>query len=172
MSDTPNTSTPFHNGLPKSQIYQPDNSRFTSRKDPSKPDSAADSPLSDPNAFLTQVVVRFDTTNDDKDGDTILSVSLDGYGKHIAEIDGVGGHWDNGSTNSVTLFNDYQVTRAQLQATPITIHIHIEPNGNDTWDYNCSVQLIFSDGTQVENYYPGHWLSQDNKDNTYAVAIP
>lgn len=128
--------------------------------------------ISNPNANLVQAVVRFDTTTDDKDDDTLLSVYLDAFGRHIAEADNITGHWDNDSTNYVTLYNDVQVTRGQLESTPVTIHIHIEPNGNDTWDFNCTLLLQFSDGTQVKDTYNGHWLSQDNKDNTYPVPVP
>ena len=125
----------------------------------------------DPNAVLSGVVVRFDTTSDDKDDDTVLSVALKNKsGTVVAKAGGITGHWDNNSTNFVTLFITLQSTRKQLDGTS-SLEVHIEPNGNDTWAFNCIVIVSFSDGIQTQATFNDHWLSQDNKTNSYPFPI-
>jgi hypothetical protein len=127
--------------------------------------------LIDPNANLVSVVVRFDTTDNDKDDDTVLSVYLKNQaGVVIAQATGITGHWDDWSTNYVNLFIVLQSTRQQLAGTSI-IEVHIEPNGNDTWDFNCSAVISFTDGIQSQPVFNNHWLSQDNKTNDFPFQI-
>lgn len=122
-------------------------------------------------ALLTGVNIRFDTTTDDKDDDTLVWVYLKlANGTVIAEIDNLSGHWDNGSTVAFNLFIAVQSTRQQLVGgEPVVVEVHIQPNGNDTWDFNATLTLSFSDGTNLQNFYGGHWLSQDNQTNDYVV---
>jgi hypothetical protein len=134
--------------------------RFTVAADPALP----------PTANVVGVTARFDTTSDDKDDDTLLRVTLkDPTGTVFAEVDNVTGHWDNDSTNYVTLFITAQRQRSQL-AGNCTVEVHIDPNGNDTWDFNLTLIVSFSDGIQAQSYFGGHWLSQDNQTNDFPVT--
>ena len=131
--------------------------------------AARDSALS-PTAYVVGVVARFDTTSDDKDDDTLLRVILkDPGGVTFAEVDNVTGHWDNNSTNYVNLFITEQRQRSQLVGS-CTVEVHIDPNGNDTWDFNLTLIVSYSDGIQAQSYFGGHWLSQDNRTNDYPVT--
>jgi len=131
--------------------------------------ATADSALP-PTAYVVGVVARFDTTSDDKDDDTLLRVTLkDPAGAVVAEVDNVTGHWDNDSTNYVNLFITAQRQRSQLVGN-CTVEVHIDPNGNDTWDFNLTLTVSFSDGIQAQSYFGGHWLSQDNRTNDYPVT--
>ena len=122
------------------------------------------------NAYVVGVVARFDTTSDDKDDDTRLRVTLkDPAGIPFAEVANVTGHWDDNSTSYVTLFITAQRQRGQL-AGNCTLEVHIDPNSHDTWNFNATLIVTFSDGIQASSTFNGHWLSQDNRTNDYLVA--
>lgn len=132
--------------------------------------TAAALPQLSPTAYVVAIVARFDTTTDDKDDDTLLRVTLkDPTGAVFAEVDNVTGHWDNNSTNYVNLFITSQRQRSQLAGTN-TVEVHIDPNGNDTWDFNLTLTVSFSDGIQAQSFFGGHWLSQDNRTNDFPVT--
>jgi hypothetical protein len=132
--------------------------------------TSAVQPELSPTAYVVAVVARFDTTTDDKDDDTLLRVTLkDPSGAAFAEADNVTGHWDNNSTNYVNLFITSQRQRSQLGGTN-TVEVHIDPNGNDTWDFNLTLTVSFSDGIQAQSFFGGHWLSQDNRTNDFPVT--
>ncbi|QEE29836.1 hypothetical protein FTW19_18725 [Terriglobus albidus] len=123
-----------------------------------------------PNAYVVGVVARFDTTSDDKDGDTRVRVTLkDPSGTVFANVDNVTGHWDNDSTSYVNLFITAQRLRSQLNGN-CTLEVHIDTNGNDTWDFNVTLIVTYSDGIQAMSSFNGHWLSQDNQTNDYGVT--
>src|SRR5262249_22578285 len=103
----------------------------------------------------------FDTTTNDKDHDTYLDVSVyNNRGMLIAQLTGIGGHWNDHSTNVVNLDLKNKIKRSDVPAGRVTLTIH--PNGNDKWEFNYHVDLNYSDGSVTEKAWSGKVLTQDN----------
>jgi hypothetical protein len=125
----------------------------------------------DPNAVVIRVQAIFKTpaaTGDDgKDGDTALTVGVsNSTGVVFAQVVNYYGEFSNPSTSTVELLILNQCTRGLLTGNVYTT-LHIEPNGSDTWDFDYTLVVTFSDGIQSFAAFNGHWLSDDNKDNKY-----
>ena len=116
---------------------------------------AADSPE------LVSVDATFDTTTNDKDHDTYLDVKV--YNNRnvlVAEKTGIGGKWNDHSTNTIALDLKNKVTKSDLPAGKVRLDIH--PNGNDKWEFNYHVTITYSDNSVTEKRWDGKVLAQDN----------
>lgn len=122
-------------------------------------------------AVLTSVQVTFDTTDNDKDDDTILDVALLTYrGVLMASKSGITGHYNNNSTNTVSLDINNAIDRTQVPAAKVQLAIH--PNGNDKWDFNYHVVLGWSDNSEARGDWNGKVLTQDNSTTSDSFNLP
>ncbi|MEP6677032.1 MAG: hypothetical protein ABJA78_17855 [Ferruginibacter sp.] len=122
--------------------------------------------------LIRSVVVVFNTTSNDKDHDTYLDVSLsqhdysDNADYYMAKKDGIGGHWNNNSSNTVTLdlAGNYDLENYKNAF----MKLHISPNGNDKWEFNYTVRITYEDESgnskTLTKDYNGKVLTQDNTD--------
>jgi hypothetical protein len=122
-------------------------------------------------ATLVSVVVSFHTNDDDKDWDTALTISVDKAGQAIAKtpkpiFGRFPDHSDNGPFGLVLLQTG--VKKSEVAGT--AIHVHIDPNGHDTWRFNMHVNLAFSDGSHIEGQWNGQVVDQDNRDDIRQIA--
>jgi hypothetical protein len=124
-----------------------------------------------PQATLTAATVKFHTTNDDKDSDTDLFVEIYDNSLGVAaevtpKIDGL--FRDN---------TDSQLYNMAIGHPPITysqllggeIEVRIDPNGNDTWNFDDVVTMSFSDGSQLLYSFAGRSLNQNNRSFIYNI---
>ena len=114
---------------------------------------------------LTSVVATFDTTTNDKDHDTYLDVHVyNNRGVLIAQKTGIGGHWNDHSTNEVGLDLVNRVKKSDVPAGRVRLTIH--PNGNDKWEFNYHVTLTYGDDSATQKGWDGLVLTQDNSTTT------
>jgi hypothetical protein len=123
---------------------------------------------------VRNVVVIFNTTTNDKDHDTYLNVSLnvhdfkDNTDYYLAKKDGIEGHWNNNSTNTVTL--DLAGNYDLEEYKSAFMKLHISPNGNDKWEFNYIVRITYVDESNqsrtLEKEFDGKVLTQDNPDTS------
>src|ERR1035438_279632 len=93
------------------------------------PATAPDSPT------LTSVQVKFDTTTDNKNPDSLLDVYIKtNHGHEIAKSEGNRGVWDNNSTHTLTLEVEGVKTREQVRDGNVALAFH--PHGADKWNFN------------------------------------
>ena len=123
---------------------------------------------------VRNVEVIFNTTTNDKDHDTYLYVSLnvhdfsDNADYYLAKKEGIGGHWNDHSTNSVTLdlAGDYDLEKYKNAF----MKLHISTNGNDKWEFNYTVKIIYVDENgqshTLAKDFNGKVLTQDNTDTS------
>lgn len=117
-------------------------------------------------ALLTACSVIFHTNDDDKDSDTVLSVFLEGPQGQIASVSGITGHFDDNSTNGpFNLALGSPTDSSQVPA--LRCHVHIDPNGHDTWKFNCTMTCTWADGGNTTKSWAGQRLDQDNRDGIY-----
>jgi len=110
---------------------------------------------------LTSVTAVFDTTTNDKDHDTYLDVLVyNNRGTLIAQKRGIGGHWNDHSSNTVALDLTNTLRKTQIPAGRVRLDIH--PNGNDKWEFNYHLDLTYQDGSVTEASWDGKVLTQDN----------
>lgn len=115
-----------------------------------------------PDPQLVGAGVRFNTTDNDKDGDTLVDVTVTNQsGTVIADKTGISGHYNNNSSTSVALDLRNPVTKSQVSAGTVTVTIH--PNGNDHWDFNYELDLTYADGTSTTHNWSGLVLTQDSQ---------
>lgn len=127
---------------------------------------------------LTQVNVRFDTHDDNKDWDTTLNVLVKNQvniflSEEIAEGLNLapGTEFVDPSTHSFDLTLKTNTLTIKDLTLPVT-NIHIQPNGNDRWIFDFKVSLVFTDpGDATKNKTfsapeRGIILDQNNKDRT------
>jgi len=110
---------------------------------------------------VTSVTATFDTTTNDKDHDTLLDVAVSNdKGTLIANKTGIGGHWNDHSTNSVVLDVKNALRKSETPAGSVRLDIH--PNGNDKWEFNYHIDITYADGSVTERHWDGKVLAQDN----------
>jgi hypothetical protein len=106
--------------------------------------------------------ISFNTANDNKDDDTMLSVSIDGPNGPVA-------HWDqngrdefgNGSTKDINMTRDGILLVRDLGKA--NLHFHIETNGDDHWDFSFTIQARNTAGGNWVKSSGSEWLSESNK---------
>jgi len=114
-------------------------------------------------AKLENASIVFNTTDEDKDHDTALTVMVTDYDQqNVASAWGCYGHFNDRST--------YTIQMTVLNQAPMdlldrgTIRIHIDPNGHDTWRFNYILTLLFDDGSSYSSDAYDTELSQNNQD--------
>jgi hypothetical protein len=102
---------------------------------------------------------------DDKDDDTKLLVWLKDGTADVARLVNSSADRttfaDNGSQHSYRMTVLGQPFKFWMNVW--NMHIHIHPNGHDTWKFHVRLVLRFSDGTIVERRYGGIKLSEQNR---------
>lgn len=91
--------------------------------------------------------IFFRTTDNDKDDDTHVSVSIKCGGSIVASVSGTWGHWDDNSDHGWYGLN---VTERPEKASMsgCTLVIVESPNGHDEWHFKWYLSMGFSDKTQ------------------------
>lgn len=99
---------------------------------------------------LTNASIKFHTNDDDKDGDTHVTVEVRDFNQVVAaRIDSDFGKFRDQTDNGpFQLSVKNASTKTDMQRGNVTIRIN--PNGNDTWRFNFYLDLLFSDGTRLQ----------------------
>jgi len=123
------------------------------------------------NATLAGINVSFFTHNDDKDGDTSVSVSVENkvnlwFSQLLASLNDFAGNIgfaDNPpSTHAFDLvLASSNITMSSINAPIFTIKI--APNGHDRWIFDVTFTFTFSDNSQFTSGKTGIILDQDNR---------
>lgn len=132
---------------------------------------------------VTALYVQFHTNDDDKDQDTVLTVSFATRGKVWASfhppdtgiwVDSYGQTGDDYSDGKTGPPYPVPLTGLVLKADlhQSTTTVRIDPNGHDTWRFDYNVVAHYSDGTQEQFKFWGHALSQNVRENTFALNAP
>ncbi len=119
-------------------------------------------------AELVSVHALFETGNDDKEEDTVLSISLSRSGFEIAGLTGVTGYFKTASAAGpfpLVIFSPIQ--HEELEGCTATIRI--DPNAQDRWTFDYALEFVFSDGSVSARWYSGNDLSQDSRMMVRAV---
>ena len=92
--------------------------------------------------------ITFHTNDEDKDNDTLVSVSVQKGATVAARIEDRFQHFnDHSDAGPFDLLVVNPLTRDQLKTG--NMKIAIKPNGNDTWRFNFFLDLRFSDGSHL-----------------------
>jgi hypothetical protein len=111
--------------------------------------------------YVISVSAQFDTTTNDKDHDTLLDVSVfNNTGILIAQKTGIGGHWNDHTSAVVSLDLKNALGKSKVPAGRVDLAIH--PNGNDKWEFNYHIDIVYSDSSVTEKPFNGKVLTQDN----------
>jgi hypothetical protein len=112
----------------------------------------------------------FETTTNDKDHDSIVSIAVKRGNTVIAASSNTQGHWNDHTTHAVTLDVGGGWKRDDLKSRTKT-ELSFSTNGNDKWEFNYVLRITWSDGTVTENRFNGQVLTQDDGFRSYVVAL-
>jgi len=120
-------------------------------------------------AYLENAYVTFHTNDEDKDGDTHVTITIrDSSNVRAARLSNDLGHFDDhGDFGPYSLEVTNPCTKESLQRG--RIKIRIDPNGHDTWRFNFDVELMFSDGTIFTGGEEGLELDQDRREQSFGL---
>jgi len=114
---------------------------------------------------LTSVEAQFDTTKDNKNGDSKLDVYLKNVNGHeVAKSEGNEGVWNRHSIHTVSLEIEGNPTKADVEKGSVLLTFH--PNGADDWKFNYKATLKFSDGSSIIKELFGCVLTEYNTART------
>jgi hypothetical protein len=115
-------------------------------------------------------LISFHTNDEDKDGDTHVTITLrEPNGSIAAKLEGDLGHFNDNSTSQNFAFEVFDPTdRDKLLSGTITLRV--DPNGNDTWRFNYFLTLIFDDGSRLFFERGGLSLSEDHREVSFPLA--
>ncbi len=123
-------------------------------------------------AGLVGAQVSFHTNDENKDNDTHVTVTVRDQSNVVAAtISSDFGVFDTNTDNGpfqLTIQNASSWNNLRGGATTIDI----DPNGNDTWRFNFTVDLTFADGTHLGNQIGGVELTQDRTTDSWNVLPP
>ena len=124
----------------------------------------------DSGATLVSAEAVFETTTNDKDHDSIVTIAVKRGNAVIAASNNTGGHWNDHSNHSVNLNLGAGWIRNDLMGQTTT-ELSFSTNGNDKWEFNYLLRLTFSDGNVTECRYNGQVLTQDDTFRSYACVV-
>jgi hypothetical protein len=121
-------------------------------------------------AVLRNCSIRFHTTDNDKDGDTHVTVNVfDSNNVLAAHVDSDFGHFDDNSDNGpFQLIVQNPSTNTALQSG--RLDLRIDPNGHDTWHFNFLLDLVFDDNSHLSGGADGISLDQDNRTTSFGLS--
>ena len=121
-------------------------------------------------ASLVQTMVAFHTNDEDKDDDPHMTVTVrQSDGTIAARIDDDFGHFNDHSNNGpFGMLALNQANKADLRTGDVTRRV--DPNGNDTWRFNFSLDVLFSDGSHLNIEADGLELNQDRQQQSFGIA--
>ena len=120
--------------------------------------------------LLANCTISFHTNDEDKDDDTHVTVRVfDAENTLSAIISDDFGHFNDHSDNGpYGLVIENPSTRESLQRG--NIMIRIDPNGHDTWRFNFTLDLYFSDGSHLGGTVSGIELTQNRQQQTFGMS--
>ena len=118
---------------------------------------------------LTNCKITFNTLDDDKDFDTLLTISVRDHNNTLAAYTSntYGCFHDEHPNGPYALEIRNPSTKESLQNG--TINLNVNPVGNDTWRFNFTLNLIFSDGSSLSASANNIELNEDNTNITLGI---
>jgi len=109
---------------------------------------------------LESLILTFETTNDDKDGDTVVSISIDNRTTAMGGGSvGGGQHWDDWSSHAAAVRVSNRIDFYQAGQGHMNVTIH--PNGDDEWHFNVRLDMGFAGGFKRWVTWSGINLAED-----------
>jgi hypothetical protein len=119
---------------------------------------------------LSSAEAVFQTTSNDKDHDSLVTITVKRGNTIIAVANNIGGHFNDGSTHNVNLDVGGGWTRDNLTSRTKT-ELSFSTNGSDKWEFNYLIRLNWSDGTTTEQRWNGQVLTDDDRFRSYAISL-
>ena len=121
------------------------------------------------------ITVQFRTTNDDKDADTLVICTLCPFihgarGANVASLNGTLGYFD-GNTLSPAYNMGFNLAGPWTSGGEYVFTIAIEPNGHDTWRFDCVLHFQFAGNIEKTYTFLGHALSQNVRSNEFYIVL-
>lgn len=112
--------------------------------------------------------VKFHTTNDDKDHDSHLTIVVrDSAGRIAARVDSDFARFPDHSSFETFIPVHNASSDDEMQSGSVTLRL--DPNGNDTWKFNCFVELIFDDNFRLGGEQASLRLSQNAREVAFGL---
>ncbi len=119
---------------------------------------------------LASAEAVFETLDNDKDHDSAVCIAVKKGNTVVASSCNSEGHWNDHTNHTVALDVGNGWTRTALSGRTKT-ELSFSTNGNDKWEFNYILRLVWSDGNTTEVRYNGQVLTQDDRFHSYAVSL-
>ena len=106
---------------------------------------------------LASAEAVFETTDNDKDHDSIATIAVKHRNTVIASSSNTGGRWNDHTDHTVGLDTAPGWVRSALSGRTKS-ELSFSTNGNDKWEFNYVLRLVWDDGTTTENRYNDQFL--------------
>lgn len=118
---------------------------------------------------LVKASVKFHTTDNDKDGDSHVTVYVkEKDGTIAARTDGDFGRFPDNSDNGPFGMQVIDPASRDDMSGGQTV-IRIDPKGHDTWQFTAYVELEFSNGRKKNFQSENLTLSQDGRQQSFPI---
>jgi len=120
-------------------------------------------------ALLTRASVSFHTNGEDKDDDTRVEVTVRLMDQTVvASIADEFGHFDDDSdAGPFDLLITQAATRRALKTGSVAIKI--DPDGDDTWQFNFFLDLLFDDGAHLIAWANGLEVTEERREQSFGI---
>jgi hypothetical protein len=112
---------------------------------------------------LRSASITFHTNDDDKDNDTVVTISVQAGNYEVASLVNSGTRFPDQSDSGPFALNIHgNPSLDSLRHGKL--HVHIAPNGHDHWKFNATLTFEFTDGTRLTPGWTGFDVNQDRPD--------
>jgi hypothetical protein len=118
---------------------------------------------------LSAASVSFHVNDDDKDGDTTLTLFIQCGGNTVASNSSTWGHWDDNSDKGPIILNVIDHPRKDQTIGVCNARLNESPKGKDEFHFNWSMLLTFSDNSTKAYNWNGENVDHDRGDVSHPL---
>ncbi len=120
---------------------------------------------------LIAATARFHTNDDDKDGETPLSIYVDGPMGRVAQVERIRGHFGR-DTESGPFALAVVRTIAHWELIDCRVRVHIDPARKRPWQFDLAIEFAFSDANASAYRWNDLLLDDDATDFSAGLTDP
>jgi len=124
---------------------------------------------------LKSVKVWFETTDNEKEKDTKVSVYLQTpESTVVAKKENISGDFRSGSTEGpykLALPEEKKIKKDDISGYSTTVEITVAAGTEDTWNFNYIIELTFTDESTIKNTFSSVTLSEKDNDRSKSFRI-
>jgi hypothetical protein len=124
--------------------------------------------LNSEDAILVSAIASFHTNDDNKDWDSVLTITIERGPDQFAKVDSIMGEFPDHSDSQPFAINvQGTVSKGALRGATTTLKM--VANGNDTWRFNYFLDLVYNDGSRQAWSWFGNELRENRNIKSFQM---